>query len=234
MDSSLREVWLPKAKTNAGPAGRSARGSRGRTDDVGARASGESSRRTSRDSKASDILDAAEALFASRPYHEVLLDEIAAKAHVGKGTVYLHYSSKEDVYLAVVRRGFIAVLSRIDSELPTLRGRAWDQLEVIVRSLVDFAFAHPGVFQLMRSGVVTPEDPDLIRTRARLTERIEGTIRAGIAQGELRDPCPALTTQFVFSCVRGASLYPPRGMTRESLVAHILHVLRRGIDGGAK
>lgn len=189
--------------------------------------------RASRPAKANEILDAAEGLFATRPFHEVLLDDIAAKARVGKGTVYLHYSSKEDVYLAVVRRGFEAVLARLDAELPGLDGQAWAQMEVIVASLVDFAFAHPGVFQLMRTGVVTPEDPGLVRTRARLTERIEKTLRAGAARGVLRDPCPALTTQFVFSCVRGASLYPAKGMTRESLAAHILYLLRHGIGGGA-
>lgn len=189
--------------------------------------------RASRPAKANEILDAAEGLFATRPFHEVLLDDIAAKARVGKGTVYLHYSSKEDVYLAVVRRGFEAVLARLDAELPGLDGQAWAQMEVIVASLVDFAFAHPGVFQLMRTGVVTPEDPGLVRTRARLTERIEKTLRSGAARGVLRDPCPALTTQFVFSCVRGASLYPAKGMTRESLAAHILYLLRHGIGGGA-
>lgn len=243
MDSSAREVWLPKVKPKT--VGRSTPGARGRGAARSAKASPSSAsdrrpstprarRDTGRATKASEILDAAEKLFATRPFHEVLLDDIAATAHVGKGTVYVHYASKEEVYLAVVRRGFDAVLSRLDNELPGLEGKAWTQMQVIVASLVDFAFAHPGVFQLMRSGVVTPEDPGLVRTRARLTERIEGVLRAGVSRGELRDPCPALTTQFVFSCVRGASLYPPKGMSRGSLTAHILHLLQHGIGGGAR
>lgn len=235
---------MPKAKTTSRRKGHATHESRSRGavvrssgprgDAVSVRRVDSRSVRTpNRAAKAAEILDAAESLFAARPFHEVLLDDIAAKAHVGKGTVYLHYSSKEDVYLAVVRRGFDGVLGRIDAELPATEGRTWVQIEIIVASLVDFAFAHPRVFQLMRSGVVTPEDPGLIRTRARLTERIEGALRAGIARGDLHDPCPALTTQFVFSCVRGAALYPPKGMTRELLKGHILHLLRRGISGEA-
>lgn len=182
--------------------------------------------------KAAEILDVAERLFATRPFHEVLLDDIAAQARVGKGTVYLHWKGKEEVYLAVIRRGFQAVLSRIEEQLPELDGRAWQQLGVVVGALVEFAFAHPGVYQLMRAGVVTPEDPTLAKTRARLTDRIESVIRGGVANGELSDPCPGLTTQFLLSCVRAASLYPVKGMTRESLAGHILHLLRHGIAGG--
>ena len=74
--------------------------------------------------KADAILDAAADLFARRPFHEVRLEEIAANAKVGKGTVYLYWTSKEDVYLAVVRRGFAAVVKRVERELPICSDQA--------------------------------------------------------------------------------------------------------------
>jgi AcrR family transcriptional regulator len=176
-----------------------------------------------------EILDAAADLFASRPFHEVRLDDIAARAHIGKGTVYLYWSSKEDVYLAVIRRGFAAVLERLDTQLPTQHGRPFDQLAAIIQALVDFAFTFPSVYRLMRGGTLTPEDPELQRVRARLIERIQGTIESGVRAGELIDPCPALTSQYIVSFIRGALLYPPPDLTRESLASHMLHILRSGI-----
>lgn len=41
------------------------------------------------------ILDVAADLFANKPFHEVKLEDIAARARVGKGTLYLYWSSKE-------------------------------------------------------------------------------------------------------------------------------------------
>lgn len=185
-----------------------------------------SARHPNRDS---EILDAAAELFAQRPFHEVRLDDIATKARIGKGTVYLYWSSKEEVFLAVVRRGFAAVAKRVEAELPGCGESAWSQIEVIVRAVVDFAFAYPGVYRIMRGGSVTPEDPELQRIRRGLTERIEQIIARGVERGELHDPCPAMTTQYLLSFVRGVMLYPPPDLTAEMLRSHMMHVLRRGI-----
>lgn len=180
-------------------------------------------------SKADRILDGAAELFATKPFHEVRLEDIALRAHVGKGTVYLYWPRKEDVYLAVVRRGFAMVSRRLDRELPE-GATPWDALRAIVGAIVDFAFAYPGVYQIMRSGQLTPEDPELQRIRKDLADRIERTIRAGVEAGEFDDPCPALTTQYVLSFVRGAMLYPPEGLTASSLTGHVLHILGHGLS----
>ncbi len=182
-----------------------------------------------RTTKRDEILNVAAELFATKPFHEVRLEDIAAQAGVGKGTVYLHWTSKEDVYLAIIRRGFGAVLERIDEELLASQEGTWGKVAAIVDALVDFAFTYPEVYRLMRTGTLTPEDPGLQRVRADVVSRIVGVLRQGIANGELDDPCPALTAQYILSFVRGAILYPPASMTRRSLKKHMLHVLQRGI-----
>ena len=47
------------------------------------------------------ILDTAADLFARQPFHKVLLSDVARVASVGKGTLYLYFKSKEDLYFAV-------------------------------------------------------------------------------------------------------------------------------------
>lgn len=179
--------------------------------------------------KQDEILDAAADLFASKPFHEVRLEDIAAQAHVGKGTVYLYWTSKEEVYLAVIRRGFASVLERLDLELAESKAGAWGKLTAVVNGLVSFAYQHPGVYRIMRSGILTPDDAGIQQVRAALAERVTAVLREGTRSGELDDPHPELTTQFILSFVRGAVLYPPEGMTRETLTCHILRLLRSGI-----
>ena len=52
-----------------------------------------------------EILDAAQHVFFEKGLHVATMDEIAERAELSKGTLYLYYKSKEDLYLAVVMRG---------------------------------------------------------------------------------------------------------------------------------
>ena len=52
-----------------------------------------------------EILAAARKVFAVRGFNEATVDEIAAAAGIAKGTVYLYFSSKKDIYLAALKQG---------------------------------------------------------------------------------------------------------------------------------
>lgn len=52
-----------------------------------------------------EILDAAQKIFFWKGLFPATMDEIAEEAELSKGTLYLYYKSKEDLYLAVVMRG---------------------------------------------------------------------------------------------------------------------------------
>ena len=59
------------------------------------------------------ILRAAELIFRGRRFHEVHLDDVAAAARVGKGTIYLYFSDKEDLFLKVMTDGFLDLEDRL-------------------------------------------------------------------------------------------------------------------------
>ena len=46
------------------------------------------------------IIDTAARFFATQPFHKVRLDDVAAAAQVGKGTLYIYFKSKEDLYVS--------------------------------------------------------------------------------------------------------------------------------------
>ncbi len=48
------------------------------------------------------ILNAARCVFARQGYAETIVDDIAGQAGIAKGTLYLYFKSKEDIYLAAL------------------------------------------------------------------------------------------------------------------------------------
>ncbi|HEY9283253.1 MAG TPA: TetR/AcrR family transcriptional regulator [Pyrinomonadaceae bacterium] len=70
------------------------------------------------------ILDAADRLLARYGYRKMTVEDIAREAGIGKGSVYLHFPSKEEV-----------VLSRVDRMVERLKERLW----AVARSDADAA-----------------------------------------------------------------------------------------------
>src|SRR5690348_9289181 len=52
------------------------------------------------------ILQAAVELFTERDFHQVLMDDVADRAGVGKGTVYRYFPTKEELYFATIFEGW--------------------------------------------------------------------------------------------------------------------------------
>ena len=63
----------------------------------------------SRDERRQQLLDAARVLFAERGYHETTVDDITRSADVAKGTFYLYFSEKREIYHEVIR-GFLDLI----------------------------------------------------------------------------------------------------------------------------
>jgi AcrR family transcriptional regulator len=59
--------------------------------------------------KAARILAAAGELLLTRGSRGVTIADVAAKAHIGKGTVYLYWKTKEDLLLGLLARDFVAL-----------------------------------------------------------------------------------------------------------------------------
>ena len=69
--------------------------------------------RASTTERADRILDAARALLLRWGYRRVTIDEISRHAGVGKGTVYLHWRSREQLFFAVGAREAVAMLAAV-------------------------------------------------------------------------------------------------------------------------
>ncbi len=88
-----------------------------------------------------EILDAAERLWTTASYSELSMSQVAAEARLAKGTLYLYFDTKEELFLALLtshlQRWSAACITRLREERP----RTPDALtEVLLR---DHAAAQP-------------------------------------------------------------------------------------------
>ncbi len=70
-----------------------------------------------RSPRAARILAAADALLLAHGSRGFSVADVAQKAHVGKGTVYLYWATKEDLLLGLIGRDFLAVADSVSDAL---------------------------------------------------------------------------------------------------------------------
>src|SRR5690349_19328422 len=90
-------------------------------------------------------------LFASKPFHKVKLDDVAAAAGVGKGTLYIYFKSKEALYSWLVYDAFAQLVEGMKSQLADGKSSAQQALRRILSELVRWGFENPTLFELARA-----------------------------------------------------------------------------------
>lgn len=79
------------------------------------------------------VLDAAAELFATKGFRETSTRDIAALARIQPGSLYYHFSKKNDVLLEVYREGVRRLTERVETETAALND-PWDRLEAALRA----------------------------------------------------------------------------------------------------
>ena len=85
------------------------------------------------------ILQAAEEVLTEKGYHEMSMDEIAARVGISKGTVYLHFASKEDLVFALFERDMQKFQELVEARIDpasTARGRMETILHLMFEGLL--------------------------------------------------------------------------------------------------
>ena len=161
------------------------------------------------DKKKVKILRAAAELFATQPFHKVLLSDVAEAAGVGKGTLYLYFKNKENLYVSLIYSGFSAVVDHLKEQLDKENQNPVEKLRVVIHETVTFAFHNPHLYEVMRT-VPGRKAMNRIDQSLRDTKRweynrlVESVIREGIDSGYFEDPHPDLTARYIPGLVRSA------------------------------
>jgi AcrR family transcriptional regulator len=106
-----------------------------------------------KEARPAELLQAALALFVERGFAATRLDDVARRAGVSKGTLYLYFDSKEALFKAAVREGLVPALERGEQMLEQHRGSAADLLRGLIQGWWELIgnTAYGGIPKLMIS-----------------------------------------------------------------------------------
>ena len=187
-----------------------------------------------------EILDAALAAFAERGFAATRLDDVAERAGITKGTLYLYFPSKEELFKAVVRQQLVPNIERAEAMV----ANATVPSLVLLDQLVGF------FSQIMRSPlsaisklVLTEAGnfPDLARFYLEeVVDRgkalLRGVLEHGVRTGELR----SIDTESAETCIIAPLLvgalwrhsferHAGRPLDIDELCSTHLDLMRRGL-----
>ena len=187
--------------------------------------------------RTAEILDAARRVFADRGFHEATVDDIAEAAGVAKGTVYLYYHSKRDIYWAALKHGIAALHEELEREMSaakTVAGKVHAFIATKMRFIEqdrDFfkiyysefgnAFAHPTQ--------VHEEFRELYNRQARL---LEGVLQEGVRQRTIRNIRRSGMAAVISDITRGAITQRLLGWSKgdvENEIDFIFDIVWKGI-----
>ena len=78
------------------------------------------------DDKRQRILAAATAVFAERDFHRVQVSDVATRAGVGKGTVYLYFPTKDDLHRAALEASLERLAADVEAAVAARAARRGD------------------------------------------------------------------------------------------------------------
>lgn len=107
-----------------------------------------SRREKERKAREEDILNAAEKIFIERGYNEASMEEIAKECDFTRKTLYQYFSDKENLYYAVVIRGFKKLLCYFQEEIKN-GNTGFEKLKHLSLAYYKFYKDFPGVLNLM-------------------------------------------------------------------------------------
>jgi AcrR family transcriptional regulator len=144
-----------------------------------------------KENRRNTILKAARRLFFDRGFKAVTVDSIAAKSEISKGSIYLCFESKEEIYTQILIADNVALYERIRN-FSSIEASASQLLHEFARIYVDFFLNDKELFRIlmtfmMQTGqmhLTEKQSVELIRSTNQNIAIISQIIQKGIDSGE--------------------------------------------------
>ena len=164
-----------------------------------------------KDARPEELVAAALEVFVERGYEGTKLADVARRAGVTNGTIYLYFENKEALFKAVVRQTIVPVIAQGEALARSFTGSARDLLEQLVREYWRLVgeTALAGIPKLMMAEAAT--FPELTRfyydeVVARGHRLMAGVIERGVTNGEFRPVDVMLAAKLAMSPLMHATV----------------------------
>jgi AcrR family transcriptional regulator len=187
--------------------------------------------------RSSEILEAAKSVFARKGYNEATVDDIAEAAGVAKGTIYLYFPSKREIFVEALRQGFVALFDATCSRMEAA-GTAEGKIRAFIEVRMEFCDSSREFYRLYYTefnnlmaspALVGREFQDLYEQQAELLAQ---ALAGGIESGEVKRLDPRSTARIIYDTARGAIAQRILGWSRRSAKEDtdlVFEILWRGI-----
>jgi AcrR family transcriptional regulator len=157
-----------------------------------------------KDARPQELLAAALDLFVERGFASTRLEDVARRAGVSKGTLYLYFTNKEELFKAVVRDSIVPVIGAAEDSIAGFDGHSADLLRSVLSNWWQRlgATKASGLSKLMMAEA--GNFPDIAcfyqeEVIARGTRMISSLLERAIARGEFRPVDIPITTQVLIA-----------------------------------
>jgi AcrR family transcriptional regulator len=210
----------------------------GTTVKSGARASGANSlKERQREQRAALILQAAYDELLAKGYHEVSMDEIAARAGISKGALYLHFAGKEALIVALLEQeiaAYLALIEAVANDQSSVRSR----LErILLQTYTSIGSRHHFLFMLRAIGGSKSAIWARLQKQlplAELTDRLTRLFEEGQQSGELDGTIPTSIMVALFLSLMQTyaeeHLEESQPLSPEAFTALVSRVLFQGLS----
>ena len=154
-----------------------------------------------------EILAAARKVFATRGFNEATVEEIAGAAGIAKGTIYLYFSSKKDIYLAALKHGLTELLDRTTDTMRAATG-IQAKLQAFVRTRIEYAETNRDFIKIYHSefGNLTNAaacDNEFQKLYLQQAKALEIVLQSAMNAGEIRLVRSDFAAFIIYDMVRG-------------------------------
>ena len=151
----------------------------------------EEKRKKKKEERRNTILKAARKLFLDHGFKDVTVDSIAAKSEVSKGSIYLCFESKEEIYTQILIADNITLYERIKN-FARVEASASQLLQEFARIYVDFFLNDKELFRILMTFMLKTgqmlltekQSNELIKSTNQNIRPISEIIQKGVDSGE--------------------------------------------------
>ncbi len=186
----------------------------------------------------SEILDAAKKVCAAGGYHDMTVDEIAQAAGMAKGTVYLYFRSKHEIYWAMLENILTLLHAQVREELART-GTIEERVRRFIATKMAYFEAHHELVRLyyteINSGAPKParSREHLERQYLEQVRLLQSALEEAVREGALPAMRCDLAAHNIFELTRSAVMHRSRGWSKapiEEDVAFTFSFIWKGLS----
>ncbi len=187
--------------------------------------------------RTAEILAAAHRVFAEKGFHAATIEAVAKAANVAKGTVYLYYRSKRELYWAALKRGIVEMIEKTQASMDRVQSTQ-EKIHALIETKIRYFDENREFFRIYYSefGNVLTHPSEAYKDFTKLylghERMLEGVLARGLRRKEIRCTRTESAAFTITELTRGLIIRRLLGWSKASVeedISFLCDFVRKGI-----